>query len=275
VTFVLPNFLVIGAAKAGTTSLYHYLRGHPQVFMSERKELNFFVENDGWVKGTSWYERQFEGAGDAVAVGEASPNYSKHPAFPGVPERIAKLIPEARLIYLIRHPVERYRSGYLDEIRHGRERGPIEQTLVTNPGYLDASRYAMQIERYLDHFPREQLLVITSEDLKHDRAATMQVVHGFLGVEDITLASVTDELNRSEGQRVLRPLAWRVRRLPGARAVGRLAPEASRRIGTRPLDLSRAELSADFEDRLRALLRDDVRRLRNYLGKGFHGWGIA
>jgi hypothetical protein len=275
VTFVLPNFLVIGAAKAGTTSLYHYLRGHPQVFMPERKELNFFVENDGWVKGTSWYERQFEGAGDAVAVGEASPNYSKHPAFPGVPERIAKLIPEAHLIYLIRHPVERYRSGYLDEIRHGRERGPIEQTLVTNPGYLDASRYAMQIERYLEHFPREQLLVITSEDLKHDRAATMRVVHGFLGVEDITLASLTDELNRSEGQRVLRPLAWRVRRLPGARAVGRLAPGASRRIGTRPLDLSRAELSADFEDRLRALLRDDVRRLRNYLGQGFHGWGIA
>ena len=74
---MLPNFLVIGAAKAGTTSLYHYLRGHPQVFMSERKELNFFVENDGWVKGTSWYERQFEGAGDAVAVGEATPNNTK------------------------------------------------------------------------------------------------------------------------------------------------------------------------------------------------------
>ena len=272
---MLPNFLVIGAAKAGTTSLYHYLRGHPQVFMSERKELNFFVENDGWVKGTSWYERQFEGAGDAVAVGEATPNYSKYPAVPRVPERIAKLIPDVRLIYLIRHPIERYRSGYLDEIRRGRQRGPIEETLITNPDYLDATRYAMQMERYLEHFPREQLLVITSEDLKHDRAATMRVLHRFLGVEDVTPAALTDEFNRSEGQRVLRPLARKVKRLPGARAVGRLAPGASRRIGTRPLDLSRAELSPAFQQRLRALLRDDVRRLRAYLGEDFHGWGIA
>ena len=272
---MLPNFLVIGAAKAGTTSLYHYLRGHPQVFMSERKELNFFVENDGWVKGTSWYERQFEAAGGVVAVGEASPNYSKYPAFPGVPERMAKLIPDVRLIYLIRNPVERYRSGYLDEIRRGRQRGPIEATLVSNPGYLDASRYAMQVERYLEHFRRDQLLVITSEDLKHDRAATMRIVHGFLGVEDVTPAALTDEFNRSEGQRVLRPLARRVRRLPGARAIGRLAPGASKRIGTRPLDVSRGELPPAFEEQLRDLLRDDVRRLRGYLGQGFHGWGIA
>jgi Sulfotransferase family len=275
VTLVLPNFLVIGAAKAGTTSLYHYLRSHPQVFMSEHKELNFFVENDGWVKGTSWYERQFEAAGDALAVGEASPNYTKYPVFPGVPERIAKLIPDARLIYLVRHPIQRFRSGYLDEIRRGRQRGPIERTLVSNPGYLDASRYAMQIEQYLKHFPRDQLLVITSEDLKHHRAATMRVVHSFLGVEDVTPAALADEFNRSEGQRVLRPLARRVRRLPGAKAVGRLAPGAFRGMGTTPLDLARAELSDAFEDQLRALLRDDVRQLRSYLGADFDGWGIA
>jgi hypothetical protein len=133
----------------------------------------------------------------------------------------------------------------------------------------------MQIERYLEHFPRDQLLVITSEDLKHDRAATMRVVHRFLGVEDVTPAALTDEFNRSEGQRVLRPLARKVKRLPGARAVGRRAPGAIRRIGRRPLDLSRAELSPAFEQRLRALLRDDMRRLRAYLGEDFHGWGIA
>ena len=82
---MLPNFLVIGAAKAGTTSLYHYLRAHPQIYMSERKELNFFIEKDGWEKGQEWYEKQFERAGDAVAIGEASPNHSKYPLFPGVP----------------------------------------------------------------------------------------------------------------------------------------------------------------------------------------------
>ena len=272
---MLPNFLLIGAAKAGTTSLYHYLRVHPQVFMSQTKELNFFVENDGWVKGTSWYERQFDAAAGAVAVGEASPNYTKYPLFPGVPERIAKLIPEARLIYLVRHPVERFRSGYLDEVRRGRQRNPIESTLASNPGYLAASRYAMQIEQYLQYFPRDQLLVITSEDLKRRRAATMRVVHSFLGVDDLAPPTLDDEFNRTEGQRMLRPLARRVRRLPGARAVARLAPGPSKWIGTRPMDPDRAELSAAFERRLRALLRDDVRQLRGYLGEDFDGWGIA
>jgi Sulfotransferase domain len=272
---VLPNFLLIGAAKAGTTSLYHYLRVHPQVFMSQTKELNFFVENDGWVKGTSWYERQFDAAAGAVAVGEASPNYTKYPLFPGVPERIAKLIPEARLIYLVRHPVERFRSGYLDEVRRGRQHNPIESTLASNPGYLAASRYAMQIEQYLQYFPRDQLLVITSEDLKRRRAAIMRVVHSFLGVDDLTPPTLDDEFNRTEGQRMLRPLARRVRRLPGARAVARLAPGPSKWIGTRPMDPDRAELSAAFERRLRALLRDDVRQLRGYLGEDFDGWGIA
>jgi Sulfotransferase domain len=275
VNHVLPSFLVIGAAKAGTTSIYHYLRAHPQVFMPERKELNFFVAEDGWSKGTSWYERHFEAAGGAVAVGEASPNYTKYPLFAGVPERIAKLLPDARLIYLVRHPVDRYRSGYLDEVRRGRQRNPIESTLTSNPGYLAASQYAMQIEQYLEHFSRDQLLVIISEDLKRQRAATMRVVHTFLGVDDIAPAALADEFNRTEGKRMLRPVARRLRRLPGASTVARLAPGASRRLGTRPLDLTRAEISPAFDRQLRELLRPDVQRLRRYLGDDFHGWGIT
>jgi len=272
---VLPNFLVIGAAKADTTSIYHYLRAHPQVFMPETKELNFFVGNDGWPKGTSWYERHFDAAGDAVAVGEASPNYTKYPLFPGVPERVAKLMPDVRLVYLVRHPIERFRSGYLDEVRRGRQRNPIETTLDSNPGYLAASRYAMQIEQYLEYFPRDQLLVVTSEDLRRKRAATMRVVHEFLGVDDAAPATLIDEFNQTEGKRMLRPLARRVRRLPGARAGARLVPGVSRWLGTRPLDPGRAEISPSFERRLRDLLRDDVRRLRGYLGENFDGWGIA
>jgi Sulfotransferase domain len=272
---VLPNFLVIGAAKAGTTSIYHYLRAHPQVFMPETKELNFFVGEDGWPKGTSWYERHFDAAGDAIAVGEASPNYTKYPVFPGVPERIAKLLPDVRLIYLVRHPVDRFRSGYLDEVRRGRQRNPIESTLASNPGYLAASKYAMQIEQYLAHFPRDQLLVITSEDLQRQRAATMRVVHAFLGVDDVAPATLSEEFNRTEGKRMLRPVARRLRRLPGARGVARLAPGASRRMGTRPLDTTRAAISPTFDEQLRQLLGDDVRRLRGYLDEDFHGWDIA
>jgi hypothetical protein len=273
---MLPDFLVIGAAKAGTTSLYRYLRAHPQVFMPASKELNFFVESNGWAKGTSWYERQFAAAGDAAAVGEASPNYSKHPLFAGVPGRIAKLIPDVRLIYIVRHPIERFRSGYLDEVRRGRQRNPIEASLVTDPSILAASRYAMQIEQYLEHFRREQLLVITSEDLKEQRAATLSRIHAFLGVDDVPPSTLSEEFNRTEGQRMARPLAQRIRRLPGAKAAARLVPgPTTRLLGTRPLDANRAALSPAFEEHLRSLLRDDVRRLRTYLGERFDGWDIA
>jgi hypothetical protein len=272
---MLPNFLVIGAAKAGTTSLYHYLRAHPQIYMSERKELNFFIEKDGWEKGQEWYEKQFERTGDAVAIGEASPNYSKYPLFPGVPGRIAKVIPDVRLIYIVRQPIERFRSGYLDEVYRGRQRNPIETVLATNPGYLAASRYAMQIEQYLEHFPREQLLVIVSEDLKRSRAATMALVHAFLGVEDIPPPTLEEEFNKTTGKQVPRPLARTVRRLPGGRAFARLVPRPVQRLGSTRLDTSLADISPAFEERLRDLLRDDVRRLRAYLGDGFDGWDIA
>ena len=272
---MLPNFLVIGAAKAGTTSLYHYLRVHPQVFMPATKELNFFVESAGWRKGRSWYERQFAAAGDAVAVGEASPNYTKHPLFAGVPGRIARLLPEVRLIYLVRHPVERFRSGYLDEVRRGRQRNPIEAALATNPSILAASRYAMQLEQYLEHFRRDQLLVVRSEELKQDRAAALSRVHAFLGVDDLPPSTLSEEFNRIEGQRIVRPMARRLRRLPGARSVARHAPGPVRRLGSRPLDPNRGALSPAFEAELRGLLRDDMQRLRTHLGEGFDGWGLT
>src|SRR5207244_8421308 len=85
---MLPTFLVIGAMKSGTTSLYRYLQAHPDVFMSEQKELNYFTQgaNQNWEKGLAWYQAQFEQAGKARAVGEASTNYTKYPQFQGVPE---------------------------------------------------------------------------------------------------------------------------------------------------------------------------------------------
>jgi hypothetical protein len=269
---MLPNFLIIGAAKAGTTSLYHYLRVHPQVFMPATKELNFFVESGTWAKGRAWYERQFQAAGDAAAVGEASPNYTKHPLFAGVPGRIARLIPEVRLIYLVRHPIQRFRSGYLDEVRRGRQPNSIEASLRTDPSIFAASNYGMQIEQYLEHFPREQLLVLAAEDLRERRAATLSRVHAFLGVEDLTPSTVTEEFNRMDRQRSVRPVALRLRRLPGVKAVARLAPAPARRLATRPLDPARGAISPTFEDHLRGLLRDDLRRLRAYLGDEFDDW---
>jgi len=125
---VLPNLLVIGAAKCGTTALHRYLGLHPDIFMSKSKELGFFCSSENWDERLRWYESQF---GAARVRGESSPSYTNCPRNKGVPERMASLVPDARLIYLVRDPVDRVISQY----RFGRwvagyDYGEIEDMLA-------------------------------------------------------------------------------------------------------------------------------------------------
>src|SRR4051812_42429120 len=104
-----PDFLIVGAAKAGTTSLAAYLAEHPDVFMARRKELHFFGREKEYRRGWEWYCSHFEGAGDARAVGEATPDYMWRER---AVERIAQDLPKARIIATLRHPVDRAYSHY-------------------------------------------------------------------------------------------------------------------------------------------------------------------
>lgn len=283
---MLPNFLIIGARKAGTTSLYQYLRDHSQVFMSHKKELNFFEAEFNGSRGLRWYEQHFEGAGDAIAVGEASPSYTRYPYSRGVPARIAEVLPEARLIYLVRHPLERMTSSYLQNTRAGRGREPsIEKALLTNPRYVDVSRYAMQIEQYLPYFPRERLLIVKSEDLRDARGPTMERVFGFLGVDRTWVpGNLEEEYNttRSKKTRAVRPAARAISRtlrlVPGYKALASAAPpglkEAKRRVATRDIDPT-ITIPDGVRQELEERLRPDVQRLRTYMGDEFDGWGIG
>jgi hypothetical protein len=175
-----PTFLVIGAMKAGTTSLHRYLAAHPQVFAAPDKELNFFVEELNWSRGWSWYEAQFSDAGSALAVGESSPSYSSYPWRQGVPERIAAALPDVRLIYLLRHPVDRLQSQYFHRAVKEERRPPEEA--VFDDRYLGKSLYAQQVQCYLEYFDRGNLLLVGSEDLSERRVETMARVFSFVGV---------------------------------------------------------------------------------------------
>ena len=220
----LPNFIVIGAMKSGTTSLYHYLRDHEQIFMSRIKELDFFAEAGNWSRGMDWYRQQFKGAENALARGEASTLYTKYPEHTGVPERIAATVPDVRLIYVVRDPIERLRSHYQHRVMTGMEKSPPEVALLENPSYVNCSRYAMQLERYLDHFPREQILVVPSEALKADRTATVQQVYEFLGVDPSRMPPHLDkEYYRTAQRRKYPALVWWTRRM-----VKRHTPQAKR-----------------------------------------------
>jgi len=274
---VLPNFLVIGAMKAGTTSLHAYLNAHPEVFVSDPKELDFFVAERNWRRGLAWYERQFDGADGARAVGEASPNYTKYQLFAGVPERIREVLPDVRLIYVLRHPIERMRSHYVHNLEYFGLTAPIGQVLLEDDHYRLCSSYALQLDKYLAHFPREQILVLTAEDLRRRPERELPLIFEFLGVDPDAAGQTPDlSLHASSHKLVPRaPLRGRPRlwQLP-ARAPRPLRPLL------RPLVSRRARphetvIPPEVEERLHELLHADVARLRSFLGPDFDGWGIG
>ncbi len=206
----LPDFLIIGAQKAGTTALYSYLRRHPNVTGPSWKEVSFFDRH--YRRGAAWYRGNFPNVLRLrhALVGEASPSYLFHPL---APERVAGLVPRARLIVLLRDPVDRALSHYEHEVALGREplsfedalereeertRGEVER-MVADPAhfsdpwwnhtYLARGRYAEQLERWLAVFPREQLLVLSSDELSERTPDTYARVLEFLGAGPYELES--------------------------------------------------------------------------------------
>ena len=203
----LPDFLILGAQKAGTTALYAYLRWHPHVTGPSFKEVSFFDRH--YARGERWYRAHLPVRRRAL-VGEASPSYLFHPL---APERVARMLPEARLIALLRNPVDRAFSHYQHEVALGREQLSFEDALARedermqgelermlrdpayfshawwNFTYASRGRYADQLERWFDAFPREQLLVLLSDDLAADTAGTYAGVLEFLGVDARSLGS--------------------------------------------------------------------------------------
>jgi hypothetical protein len=277
---VLPTFVVIGAAKAGTTSLHAYLGDHPDVFVSEEKELNFFIAEKRWDLGTAWYEAQFAAAGSATARGEVSPLYSAAQWYASVPERMAAVVPDVRLVYVIRHPLDRMRSHYLQHLDLGMETRRAARALREDRGYLDSSRYGFQLHRYLDHFDRAQVLVIRAEDLRDRRQPTMADVFRFIGVDPSHHIADASERHRSEAKALRRPIANAVRRREGLRTVTRHVPRPLRnaygRLTTRPAaGASSVAIPAALEADLLGELRDDLGALRAIVGPEMDLWGLA
>lgn len=178
--------------KAGTTSLHNYLDEHPDIAMSAYKELDFFCAEKTWNRGVEWYVDQFD---DAPVRGESSPGYTKHPAFSGVPERMVQIIPDAKLVYLVRDPIDRIVSHYVDSYSFGRESGTLDEVMadLDDNHYVNCSRYDMQLSQYDGFYPPERILVVTSEALKLDRTATLQTVFRFLDVDATFVSPAWDE----------------------------------------------------------------------------------
>lgn len=196
---MLPNFLIIGSQKAGTTSLYHVLKQHPQIFMAETKEVNFFFKNDAYARGVDAYAAHFADAANQLALGEASPGYICHPA---APARIHALLPDVKLILTVRNPIKRAISQYWDNRRHLNEPLTFSQALDAylsddyqpdQIGYFSRGVYMRYIRRYLEYFPRENLLVLPFEEMISTPAAFYRQIFAFLGVDEDFISEDFDE----------------------------------------------------------------------------------
>jgi Sulfotransferase family len=286
----LPTFFVIGAAKAGTTSMHHYLGLHPQIQMSGVKEPGYFAgpENgrpypSGRISDLKEYEALFDPS--FATRGEASPNYTFAPVRSGVPQRIKQLVPDAKFIYLVRDPVARTISHHQHLVALGEERRSLESALsdlseAESLAETCMSLYAAQLQPYLDHFQQERIKIIDQADFARDRERVLAEVFAFLDVDEtFWTPDFAEQLYQTRDRRRYPP---GYQQLVGRRLAVHLrwVPQSVRRALRAVVEriafprLSEAAVDESLQDRLRALYAEDVKRLRELTGMPFASWSV-
>jgi len=274
---VLPNFLIIGAMKSGTTTLYHLLKSHPAIYMAEVKEPRFFSLEKN-MASISWYESLFDSVTVETAIGEASTNYTKYPVFKKVPERIKRHIPDVKLIYIVRNPVERAYSEFTyNYSTRGVEINNPHDAIVQNSSYINISKYFMQLNRYLEVFDRSQIKVILLEDLKGTPGKTIKTIYDFLDVDTeftpLALGEHKHQTKNRAGQR--RAFAHALRKFPLYDAASHLVSDNTKgvlnRLLRKKVDPPQKMTMADREY-LIDHLKEDVLSMQEYLDRDLSAW---
>ena len=177
----LPDFVIIGAMKCGTSTLAAQLAAQPGVFVTTPKEPNFFSDDDVFARGLPWYEALFDAAAPGDLKGEASTHYAKLPTHPRAAERLHAAVPGAKLIYLTRDPIERLISHYIHEWTMGTISCDLEEAVERHPELIDYGRYEMQLAPWRRLFGEDRTLCLTLEDMQADPQGTLDRVAAFLG----------------------------------------------------------------------------------------------
>ena len=216
-----PTFIGIGAQKCASSWLYRVLQEHPEVAVSEQKELDFFSFR--FDRGYQWYEQHFESAGQQDIRGEISPSYLCEES---VPRRVAEYYPDMKIIVSFRDPIERALSNHRHEVRLGHisvENNNFEAGLKNNPMYIEQGLYATHLKRWLEHFPQQQIFVVLMQDIENDPQAVVKRLYSFVGVdesfrpESISARYNVSFANRSQSFRKMKDLAYGVSKTPGLR----------------------------------------------------------
>jgi hypothetical protein len=185
----LPDFLIIGAMKCGTTTLQAQLALQPGVFMTTPKEPNFFSDDEVYARGLSWYRGLFDAAPPGALKGEASTHYTKLPTHPHTMERLRPTLrPDLKLIYMIRNPVERAVSQFIHEWTMGQMAGTAEEAFRDHPELEAYGHYPMQLAPWIEAYGREAVLVTSLEAMTADPQGVLTKVARHLGLAGATWA---------------------------------------------------------------------------------------
>jgi len=287
---MLPNFIIVGAPKAGTTSLYHYLSGHSEVFMSEPKEVNYFskdeIEEQGLyykafkAKNLAEYKKLFIDVNNEKAIGEGSVSYL---FYPKTAAKIKEIIPNVKIIILLRNPVERGYSHYLMDYRMGLTNLSYEEIVYKTSRHKDINLYYQQfvelglyyeqVKRYLDIFGKEQVKIYLQEDLRNKSEKVILDLYDFLNISDSCTIDTTQEHNAFS--------------MPKNKLIHKLYASHTIRIVTKTIFSNvlkekvknlfferkkKPKLDKKLKEDLQNLYREDIKKLEQLIGRDLSKW---
>jgi len=264
----LPDFILIGAMKSATSTLHEQLARQPGVFMSTPKEPNFFSNDDVFDRGIDWYASLFADAEPGDLCGESSTHYTKLPTHPRTVERVCKAIPRARFVYVMRHPIDRLRSQYVHEWTQRRISGSIDMAVRRHPELVDYSRYAMQLEPWLEAFGPERVLPVFQARIRVHPQVELERICSWLGVRSpVAWDDSLDRQNLSSRRMRSSPLRDAIAYAPGVSWIRRtLVPQGVRERIKALWQMRRGpEMSQDIRAELEDLFDADLARLGEWL----------
>jgi len=291
--------MIIGAAKCASTTLWHRLGQHPDVFMAQPKEPHFFSWDEVYNQGFDWYETLYEGSEGITARGEGSVNYTEGIRFPQTASRIADYEPAMKLIYIVRHPLDKLRSHWVQVrsqdskllakkraagvIGHEFEQAShsFDETLRI-PGVVESANYWEEIGRYREHFPDDQILVLFLEDFIADDRAVLRRCFEFLGVDpDVEISETGRHLNPGHEKTIPRRGFTHLRNLPGIRhvypiVIGLLPDSIRRSVSERFLRITpkKPAWTRESRDRVVGVLRENTAKFLEFYGKPADFWSF-
>jgi hypothetical protein len=271
-TLSRPHFVIIGAMKCATSTLHDQLARQPGVFMSTPKEPNFFSDDLVWARGLGWYASLFQNAPANAVCGESSTHYTKLPTHPHAAERLHACRPQAKLVYVMRDPIDRLVSHYIHEWTMREFIEPIDQAIRSRPELINYSRYAMQLRPWLERFGTDRVLPVFFERLTRDPDSEFARICRFVGVPGEPAWDQTAKAKNVSSERQQRnPVRDRILDIGLLKALRRtlLSESVRDRIKSRWRMEDRPELSSDARRWLAGQLDPDLSELGSMLGLSF------